>query len=124
MKQTVCDRFHGQKLRCDRDTEDDETCRRCRRAGAVCTYPSYEERSHPSQTMNAGSRDRRANRRSSSSSQVRKQTANALTHQTSVALPSSTSSTFFATPISPPLPPSAKRSLSELDDGLPSPVPT
>src|ERR1700761_9646522 len=124
MKQTVCDRCHGQKLRCDRDTEDDETCRRCRRAGAVCTYPSYGERSHPDHTMSGGSRDRRVDRRSSSSSQVRTQVPSASMHQISTAPSSSTSSTFFSHSISPPLPPSAKRSLSDLDDGLPSPVPT
>jgi hypothetical protein len=41
MKQTVCDRCHGQKLRCDRDDSGSESCRRCRKVGAICTYPRY-----------------------------------------------------------------------------------
>jgi hypothetical protein len=90
----------------------------------VCTYPSYEERGQHGQSMSGGSRDRRANRRSSSSNQVRTQAQSASTHHLSAAPSSSTSSTFFATPISPPLPPSAKRSLSDLDDGMQSPVAT
>ncbi|OAG08657.1 uncharacterized protein CC84DRAFT_1240023 [Paraphaeosphaeria sporulosa] len=44
MKQTVCDRCHGQKLKCEfANGGTGDSCKRCTRAGAKCTYPTYEE---------------------------------------------------------------------------------
>lgn len=39
---TICDRCHGQKLRCDRDDETLDSCKRCKKAGAICTFPDRE----------------------------------------------------------------------------------
>ncbi len=44
MKQIVCDRCHGQKLKCEPEGDGQGSCKRCIRAGATCTYPSYGQR--------------------------------------------------------------------------------
>ena len=55
-KRTVCDRCHGQKLRCDRDNDNLDSCKRCRRAGATCTFTPVvfsNQRSHAGNHANS-----------------------------------------------------------------------
>ncbi|MCJ1245269.1 hypothetical protein MMC30_002472 [Trapelia coarctata] len=55
-KRTVCDRCHGQKLRCDRDNDNLDSCKRCRRAGAICTFTPVafsNQRSHAGNHVNS-----------------------------------------------------------------------
>ncbi|EPE30952.1 Zn2/Cys6 DNA-binding protein [Glarea lozoyensis ATCC 20868] len=46
-RRTVCDRCHGQKLRCERDDKSD-SCKRCRKAGAMCLVTPFVRIRRPS----------------------------------------------------------------------------
>jgi hypothetical protein len=53
VKRTVCDRCHGQKLRCERDDHSD-SCKRCRKAGAMCLVAPFVRVRRPPVTEHRG----------------------------------------------------------------------
>ncbi|KAL2047414.1 hypothetical protein N7G274_001435 [Stereocaulon virgatum] len=62
IKRGACDRCRGQKLRCLRgDQSQDSTCVRCFKAGAICSFGTPKRAGRPSASSSFSSQERRGN---------------------------------------------------------------